>query len=157
MTVPAALLVFSLALGACGSSGEDQDHAPVSIPHRAAYSEMLEDAALGSIVEGRATGMTVFAPSDEAIAEARAGHPELFASDDQKAFVAKLQVVPGRLAPADLVSHRGSRLRTVAGISFEVGGSGGATTIDGQGVGAVLVDQDDLIIYRLDGILLPPS
>lgn len=158
MTAVAAMLLGIIAgCSPSNSANEAADGTVVSIDGRPAYADLLTAGGVGALVQRPAAAVTVFAPSDDAIRAAKRDRPDLFAGADQQAFLAKLQAVSGRVDLDELAANGPTRLRTLAGVSFEVASIDGQATINGEVIGPVISDHGDVLIYQLDGILLPPG
>lgn len=100
---------------------------------------------------------TVFAPVDDAFAKLPAETVETLGTPDGAATLESVltyHVVPGQIAPADIVGEQ----ETVNGATLEVEGEGDNLTVNGES--AVIcggVKTANATVYLIDTVLMPPA
>ncbi len=173
----AAVFALSLLAAACG----DDDPAPVATGDPA--EEMAEDP--GTIVDiavgagsfetlvaaveaadlvGTLSGdgpFTVFAPTDEAFAEALEAlnltAEELLADTELLTSVLTYHVVPGEVPSSQVVTLDGQSVATVNGAEIAISVDGESVEVNDAAVTEVDVAASNGLIHVIDTVLLPPS
>jgi len=99
--------------------------------------------------------LTVFAPTDEAIAAVPADiSAALLADADLLRTVLTYHVVPGAVTSADLSA---TSVATLNGSSLAVRTDGAAPTINASGFTENDVAADECVVHGVDSVLIPPS
>ncbi|GAB2834655.1 fasciclin domain-containing protein [Microbacterium insulae] len=97
---------------------------------------------------------TVFAPVDEAFAAIDPAVIESLKTDtDTLTSILTYHVVPGQVAPADIVGTHA----TVQGADVEVTGSGDELMVNGANVICGGVQTANATVYLIDSVLMPPA
>lgn len=111
----------------------------------------VTQANLGDTLNS-AEALTVFAPTDDAFAKIPAKDLNALLAD-KKALTTVLthHVVAGKLAPADLAGT----LKTLAGDTITVKGSGEDFTADGAAVVCGNVQTANATVYVIDSVMMP--
>ena len=107
------------------------------------------------------TEYTVFAPTDEAFAEALSAldltADELLADTDTLTSILTYHVVPGEVMAADVVGLDGQSVETVNGATVDVSVDGETVMVNDANVVATDVDASNGVIHVIDAVLLPPA
>ena len=160
-TVPALALATMLATPALAPAlAQEPDLSGVSTAVEAATTAGLGDAIAST------DGMTVFVPSNDAIAagpqDAISG---LLADPEQLSSVITYYAVPGKVMAADaiaLAENGPATVTTVNGADITISVMDGNVMIEGgTGATATVVTPDieigNVVVHVIDGLVLPPQ
>ena len=104
---------------------------------------------------------TVFAPTDEAFADALTSlditAEELLADPDTLTEILTYHVVPGKVLAADVVGLDGQSVETVNGATVDITVDGDTVMVNDATVTTADVEASNGVIHVIDTVLLPPE
>lgn len=145
-------LVLVVATAGCS---HDEPEA-FALPDHPRFTRVVDVADLGPAIGATERPVTLLVPAEAALAAARKDRPGLFSDPALAAYLVKLHLLEGRFTRADLLARRGTRIRTLAGTSVMLGGTGAVLRVDGVTVRGAVRSPGGPPGLALDGVLLPP-
>jgi uncharacterized surface protein with fasciclin (FAS1) repeats len=158
---PAAAAPFGSACSAVPASGSGsfdgmaQDPVATAASHNPVLSTLVTAVTKAGLVDtlNSAQGITVFAPTNDAFAKIpKATLAKVLADKKQLTSILTYHVVPGKHAPADLMS---GNFKTLQGDMVTTMGSGESYKVNDANVVCGNVQTANATVYLVDSVLMP--